>query len=283
MNKEPNDVLHQHSRRLEEEVAARSVELTRLNADLERRVTECTAQLAAANKELDAFSYSVAHDLRGPLSAIDGFSGLLEKELGRMVAAGGDVLRAPHHVSRIRASVKNMSELIEALLMLSRLSRVKVERLEVSISQEAQLLADALRSSEPQRNAMFDIEPGMLALCDVKLLRQVLANLLGNAWKFSSSKPQTRISFRCQPHASGAPVYSIQDNGVGFDMAQSELLFCAFQRLHSDAQFAGSGIGLATVHRIISRHGGRIWAESVVGQGTTFSFTLEEDAASTSA
>ena len=167
--------------------------------------------------------------------------------------------------------------------MLSRLSRVKVERLEVSISQEAQLLADALRSSEPQRNAMFDIEPGMLALCDAKLLRQVLANLLGNAWKFSSPKPQTRISFRCQPHASCATVYSIQDNGVGFDMAQSELLFCAFQRLHSDAQFAGSGIGLATVHRIISRHGGRIWTESVVGQGTTFSFTLEEDAASTSA
>jgi PAS domain S-box-containing protein len=245
-------------------------EILRLNTSLEERVQQRTAQLQAANKELEAFSYSVSHDLRTPLSSIDGFSGLLSKAL----AAGAPSERSTHYLARIRAGVVQMGELIDALLALARLSRTSLRWAPVDLSALAQKILDGCREREPQRQVVLDIEPALLVQGDPQLLQQLLDNLLGNAWKFSGKQAQAHISFSRESGADGEAVYAVQDNGAGFEMAYAEKLFGPFQRLHTAAEFAGTGIGLATVQRIVARHGGRVWAKSVPNHGATFYFTL---------
>lgn len=245
-------------------------EVMRLNASLEERVQKRTAQLQASNEELQAFSYSVSHDLRTPLSSIAGFSGLLGKEIG----AGEAGERARHYLARIGAGVVQMSELIDALLKLAQLSRTSLHWDSVDLSTMAQTILNGYQEREPGRVAQLDIQPGLVAQGDPQLLRQVVENLLGNAWKFCRQQTPTRIAFRRESGPDGEAVYAVQDNGAGFDMAYSDKLFGAFQRLHTMAEFTGSGIGLATVQRIIARHGGRVWGESSPGHGATFRFTL---------
>ncbi|MFN3569023.1 MAG: ATP-binding protein [Polaromonas sp.] len=248
-------------------------EVLRLNAELEERVRQRTAQLESANRELEAFSYSVSHDLRTPLSAIDGFSGLLARDIG-----AGDLPspRGKHYLNRIRAGIAQMGELIDALLSLAQVSRTSLRMDSVNLSVLADRLVGSYRERDPGRHVEVEIEPEMWVQGDARLLQQVLDNLLGNAWKFSSRQPKARISFRRAPVADeGAPaVYVVRDNGAGFDMAYAEKLFGAFQRLHTVTEFEGTGIGLATVQRIVMRHGGRVWGESAPGQGAAFYFSL---------
>ncbi len=246
-------------------------EILRLNAELEERVRQRTAQLEAANQELEAFSYSVSHDLRTPLSAIDGFSGLLDKEIS---AGGMTSARGQHYLTRIRAGVGQMGELINALLSLAQVSKTSLRWDSVNLSALAQEVLNGYQERTPGRSVLLQVAPDMRVQGDARLLRQLLDNLLGNAWKFSAGQPQTRISFGREPGSEGQDVYVVRDNGAGFDMAYSEKLFGAFQRLHTVAEFEGTGIGLATVHRIVTRHGGKVWAESAPGQGATFYFTL---------
>lgn len=246
-------------------------EILRLNAELEERVRQRTAQLEAANQELEAFSYSVSHDLRTPLSAIDGFSGLLAKDIS---AGGMTSARGQHYLNRIRAGVGQMGELINALLSLAQVSRTSLRWDSVNLSALAQEVLNGYREREPGRPVQWQLAPDLQVQGDARLLRQVLDNLLGNAWKFSAGQPQTQISFGRETGSEGQDVYVVRDNGAGFDMAYSEKLFGAFQRLHTVAEFEGTGIGLATVHRIVTRHGGQVWAESAPGQGARFYFTL---------
>lgn len=245
-------------------------EILQLNASLEERVQQRTAQLEFANKQLEAFSYSVSHDLRTPLSAIDGFSNLLVREID----GGMPGERGKHYLARIRAGVVQMGELIDALLSLAQVSRTSLRWDTVDLSGMALRILDGYREAEPTRSVLADIEPGLTAHGDSRLLQQVLDNLLGNAWKFSSQQPQALISFRREIDEENGVVYVVQDNGAGFDMAYSERLFGAFQRLHTVSEFSGTGIGLATVHRIVTRHGGRVWATSAPGHGAAFYFTL---------
>jgi signal transduction histidine kinase/DNA-binding response OmpR family regulator len=249
-------------------------EISRLNVELEERVLLRTAQLLVANQELEAFSYSASHDLRTPLSAIDGYSSLLAKELSNATISE----RSKHYLTRIRAGVVQMGELIDALLSLAQLSRTSLRRDSVDLSAMAQNVLHGLRERQPERRAHFDVQQGLTVHGDAHLLQRVIDNLLGNAWKFSAAQPQTHISLTRESESSGQDVYVVRDKGAGFDMAYADRLFGAFQRLHSDEQFAGTGIGLATVHRIITRHGGRIWADSSPGQGAAFYFTLGTDA-----
>ena len=241
-----------------------------LNASLEERVRQRTAQLQSANQELEAFSYSVSHDLRSPLSSIDGFSDLLAEEMGTSAASE----RGKHYLARIRAGVVQMGELIDALLSLAQISRTSLRWESVDLSAMAETVLNGYREREPKRLAQLDIQPGVAVQGDPGLLLQVLDNLLGNAWKFSGQQAQTHIIFRRESGPEGVAVYTVRDHGAGFDMAYSERLFGAFQRLHAVTEFAGTGIGLATVHKIITRHGGRVWAASAPGQGATFYFTL---------
>ncbi len=245
-------------------------EVLRLNASLEDRVQQRTAQLEFANKQLEAFSYSVSHDLRTPLSAVDGFSNLLARDMDNAAATE----RSRHYLARIRAGVAQMGELIDALLSLAQVSRTSLRWDQVDLSAMADTIFAALREREPERDVLLDIQPGLRAKGDARLLQQVLANLLGNAWKFSGKQPQTLISFRRESSSDAEDMYAVQDNGAGFDMSYSDKLFGAFQRLHTVSEFSGTGVGLATVHRIITRHGGRVWATSEPGYGATFYFTL---------
>ncbi len=244
-------------------------DLQLLNAELEKRVRQRTNQLQLANQELEAFSYSASHDLRTPLSAINGYSSLLAKDIG-----AGASERSKHYLSRIRAGVTQMGELIDALLSLAQVSRSHIVWEAVDLSAMAGAVLGGRCEREPNRPVAISITPGLQVTGDRRLLQQVMDNLLGNAWKFSSQAAQTIISFGCTTSGGGETVYTVQDNGAGFDMAYSDKLFGAFQRLHTAAEFAGTGIGLATVHRIITRHGGRVWADSVPGQGACFHFTL---------
>lgn len=248
-------------------------EVLRLNAELEERVRQRTAQLEAANRELEAFSYSVSHDLRTPLSAIDGFSGLLARDIASGELPGA---RGKHYLNRIRAGVTQMGELIDALLALAQVSRTSLRMESVNLSAVADRLVAGYREREPGRLVEVEIEADMWVQGDARLLQQVLDNLLGNAWKFSSREPQARISFGRAPDAGEGleAVYVVRDNGAGFDMAYAEKLFGAFQRLHTLSEFEGTGIGLATVQRIVMRHGGRVWGESAPGQGAAFYFSL---------
>jgi signal transduction histidine kinase len=237
-------------------------------AELERRVAERTAELAAINSELEAFAYSVSHDLRAPLRGIDGFSqALLEDYADKLDAVGQDYLR------RVQAASQHMGQLIDDLLKLSRVTRAEAYHEPVELSALAQMVATDLQQQEPERQVEFVIAEGLIAKGDARLLRVVLENLLGNAWKFTAKNPRARIEFGSARN-NGNLAYFVRDDGVGFNMAYANKLFGAFQRLHSATEFEGTGIGLASVQRIIHRHGGRVWAEGEVEKGATFYFTL---------
>jgi PAS domain S-box-containing protein len=237
-------------------------------AELEKRVTERTTELTAVNRELEAFAYSVSHDLRAPLRAIDGFSqALLEDYLPLLDTQGQDYLR------RVQAASQRMGQLINDLLKLSRLTRGEMNFEIVDLSKMAQELANDYLKQNPQRQVLFLIAPSMQVKGDARLLHVALENLLGNAWKFTARQPEARIEFGCQ-EIDGVLTYFVKGNGAGFDMAYADKLFGAFQRLHPSHEFEGSGIGLVTVQRIIHRHGGHIWAEGQVGSGAVFYFTL---------
>ncbi len=226
------------------------------------------AQLEAANAELDAFAYSVSHDLRAPLRGIDGFSqALLEDYQARLDDTGRGYLR------RVRAGTQRMAQLIDDLLGLSRVTRADFRRERVDLSALAETVAAELKRTAPRREVEFVITPGISVDGDMRLLQVVLENLVGNAWKYTGKCARARIEFGVS-RQDGKVSYYVRDNGAGFDMAYANKLFGAFQRLHSSGEFEGTGIGLATVQRIVHRHGGRVWAEGAVGQGATFYFTL---------
>jgi signal transduction histidine kinase len=241
-----------------------------LSVELEQRVQKRTDQLEGANKELESFAYSVSHDLRAPLRGIDGFSQvLLEDYEEKLDEEGKDYL------GRIRSGTQRMGHLIDDLLRLSRLTRSEMRHEPVNLSTLAENVSVALRESGSERKVTFDITPNLKAHGDRYLLGVAIENLFSNAWKFSSGHDQARIEFGVEK-LEGKNAYFIRDDGVGFDMAYADKLFGAFQRLHGTTEFPGSGIGLATVQRIIHRHGGQIWAESKVGEGATFYFTLSQ-------
>lgn len=245
-----------------------AMENVRTQAELEQRVVERTAQLEAVNRELEAFSYSVSHDLRAPLRAISGFSEILEAELG--AEATPPVRRC---LDRVREGVRHMSELIEDLMGLAKLTRRPFVRASVDLAEVARQIAARLQATQPNRTLRFDIPPSLPAECDAGLTAIVLENLIGNAWKYTAKTTHAQIALAMETGADGKPVYSVRDNGVGFDPRHADKLFTPFQRLHSAADFPGTGIGLATVQRAINRHGGRIWATAKPGEGATFYFT----------
>jgi PAS domain S-box-containing protein len=246
-------------------------EIGELNSGLERRVLERTTQLETANKELESFSYSVSHDLRAPLRSIDGFSQiLLEDYADKLDAAGQDALK------RVRAAAQRMAQLIDDMLKLSRVTRSEMHLETVSLSVMVHAVLDELQRTQPERQVDCAIAEGIVAKGDTQLLRAVLENLLGNAWKFTGKQGYARIEFG-KTQCEGETIYFVRDNGAGFDMAFVNKLFGAFQRLHPVEEFPGTGIGLATVQRIIHRHGGRVWAEGALAQGATFYFTLPEE------
>ena len=274
-------------RTLQEELAETNRGLVALTLELEQRVDERTEELRSAhrtmeennaelrqltsdlqtsNHDLEAFSYSVSHDLRTPLQSVLGFSELLGERCEVQLDTQGK-----QYLERLRSGCYRMVDLIEDLLMLSHISRREMHQEAVDLSLLAKTIASTLAMTQPRRRVTFDIAEELITMGDTGLLRLVLENLLGNAWKFTGKKRRARIAFGC---AEDPPVYFVRDNGAGFDMADADKLFSAFQRLHTGNEYAGTGIGLATVQRVISRHRGRIWAEAAVGQGATFYFTL---------
>jgi PAS domain S-box-containing protein len=244
--------------------------LASLNRDLEGRVRDRTTQLEAANRELESFCYSVSHDLRAPLRHLKGFARILAEDCGAFLEASGR-----HHLERLLRSAQQMEDLIEALLTLSRIGRADIQATAVDLSEMANEILDELRRSQPERAVDAAIAPGIVARGDRRLLRVVLENLLGNAWKYTGQHPRARIEFDVREQ-DASPVYFVRDDGAGFDMAYADRLFAPFQRLHPRERFEGTGIGLATVQRIVHRHGGRIWPEASVEGGATFHFTLPQ-------
>ncbi len=242
--------------------------LDKTNAQLEQRVNERTAQLQATNKELDAFAYSVSHDLRAPLRSLEGFShALMDDYADKLDDTGRGYLK------RIQAGSVRMAELIDALLKLSRISRSDLAMIPVKIGAMAAEIAKELQEADPGRDVEFRINAGLTAIADGAMIKSVMENLLGNAWKFTSKTGKALIEFSVTGD-NGRQVFFVRDNGVGFNMEYVSRLFGAFQRLHRHDEFEGTGIGLATVQRIITLHGGRIWAEGAEGKGAAFYFTL---------
>ena len=262
-----NDMLSEIERRTAELEESKR-KLDALNETLERRVRERTAQLEETNRHLEAFSYSVSHDLRAPLRAIDGFGQALVEDFGEHVNEG---MRA--YLARMRAATLRMAQLIEDLLKLARISRTTLAWQDVDLSALArQALAD-LAQAEPSRSVHAQVWDGVHAFADPRLMRIALENLLGNSWKFTSRTPSAQIEFGVLRDGDTS-TYFVRDNGAGFDMQHAEKLFDAFQRLHGVDEFPGTGVGLATVDRIVHRHGGRIWAHAQPGKGATFYFTV---------
>ena len=254
------------------QLAERSMaEVQLLNEELEHRVHLRTKELEATNSELEAFSYSVSHDLRAPLRSVDGFSVALAEDYGDAIPADGK-----HYLARIRAGVQRMGQLIDALLQLSRITRAELAMEQVDLSQVAEESAAELQQLHPGRALHFEIQAGLVARGDPKLLRVVFDNMFGNAVKFTANREDARIEFGLvsSDDLGGTKTYYIRDNGAGFDQQYAGKLFNAFQRLHGEKDFSGSGIGLATVSRVIRRHQGTLRAEGVVGGGATFWFTL---------
>jgi len=235
----------------------------------QEELTEHTIALEAANKELEAFSYSVSHDLRSPLRSIDGFSlALLEDYAEQLDETGQDYL------TRVRAASQRMATLIDDLLQLSKLTRKEMQREKVDLSALAKSVTEDLKRNQPDRHTKFIIGENLTAIGDEKLLHVMLENLIGNSWKFTGKKEDPTIEFN-STNNNGKSVYYVKDNGAGFDMEYADKLFGAFQRLHTTNEFEGTGIGLANVQRIINRHGGKVWAEGTIDQGATFYFTLQ--------
>lgn len=243
-------------------------QLALLNQELEQRIRERTGLLEAANRELESFTYSVSHDLRGPLRAIDGFSRILVESCGTNLKEE-DTLR----LGRIRENAQRMGQLIDDLLRLSRLSRSELNPSMVDLKEVARTIEKELREAEPERSVEFVVSSGGEVQADAGLMRILMENLLRNAWKFTSKHPTARIEFGSFEH-EGETVHYVKDDGAGFDMSYAHKLFGVFQRLHHQEEFSGTGIGLATAQRIVHRHGGRIWAEGALEKGATFFFTL---------
>ena len=242
----------------------------RINAELERRVVERTAQLESSNKELESFSYSVSHDLRAPLRSLDGFSAVLLEDYGdKLDAEGKDAL------GRIRAGSQRMGRLIDDMLRLSQVTRAGLTFTQVDLSAIAREIADAIDREQSGKRVEWAIEPGLSVRADLALMRIAMQNLLQNAWKFAGKSEQPVIRVGAQKRGAQT-IHFVADNGVGFDMEHADNLFGAFQRLHHTADFPGTGIGLAIVQRIIRRHGGEIWAEAKAGEGATFFFSVKE-------
>ena len=255
-----SELLRRQSQLLaESEQAARTLADTR---------AELVLDLEHKNRELESFSYAVSHDLRAPLRRIDSFSRAVLESQGEKLDEAGR-----RYLERVREASQHMSELIDDVLYLSRVTRADLREHEVDLSALANLMLARLQESEPTRNVETKVRPGVLVTGDGQLLRIAMENLVENAWKFTGKQPEARIEFGVT-NASGEPTYFIRDNGAGFDMTYADRLFGPFQRLHPQGEFPGSGIGLATVQRIIHRHGGRVWAEGLLGQGATFQFTL---------
>ncbi len=251
--------------------------IQKLNEELEQRVRQRTSQLENANKELEAFSYSVSHDLRAPLRHIDGFSLALAEDYQDQLDPD-----AKSYLERIRNACSLMGRLIDDILMLSRIGRRELRRTTVDVTMMAREIADDLTQGEPERHVIFTIAPDLFVRADQRLLHIVLDNLMRNAWKFSRIRNRAEIEINCVDPVSaeklghkGKTVFFVKDNGTGFDMAYADKLFGAFQRLHGKDEFEGTGIGLATVQRIVNRHGGTIWAESEIDKGATFYIIIE--------
>jgi two-component system NtrC family sensor kinase len=262
------------NRRIREELLHKEIEAmeARAAAVLSETRAALVDELERKNRELEAFSYSVSHDLRAPLRGIDAFSqAFLEDYADRLDEKGADYLR------RVRAGAQRMGELIDDLLELSRVGRTELRRDQADLSAIAESITADLAGKEPTRHVEVEIQPGLKAHVDSRLIRAALENLFGNAWKFTAHVPKARIEFDAYER-DGMTVFFVRDNGSGFDMKYVEKLFNPFQRLHSEAEFPGTGIGLATVNRIIERHGGRVWAEGIVGEGATISFTFSRQA-----
>ena len=276
-----NEELRHESLQLEQanrQIRQQSEYLEILNLDLEARVLKRTEQLQESVRELEAFSQAIAHDLRGPLTSIGGFCGFLGKP-----SAGSLNDRGHHYLGKIKDSSKKMAELIEALLSLTHLSRIDLQHAQVNLSDLAQEALDDCHTRDPRRAVRTCVQAEMQCTGDVRLLRQVMMNLIRNAWKFSARQVDAAIEVGMKPGLQAHPVFFVRDNGAGFDMVHADKLFNSFQRLHSSSEFEGTGIGLATVRRIILRHEGQIWAESAPEKGASFFFTLWEPAASAQA
>jgi signal transduction histidine kinase len=257
--------------RLQQENVDRKIaeaQVRKLNDELERRVEERTAELSAVNGELESFSYSVSHDLRTPLRSINALGSLLMAEHGDHLNAEGQ-----DYIRRLRAATERMGNLIDALLDLSRVTRAPLNTVKLDLSKIAAEIVFELQSRDPDRTVTTSITPGLRAVGDPRLVRSVLENLIGNAWKYSKNVSAAQIEFGMEDERT----FFVRDNGAGFEMSYADKLFLPFSRLHAESEFKGAGIGLATVKRIVERHGGEIWAQASPMTGATFYFTLSRE------
>jgi signal transduction histidine kinase len=266
-------LIEQHETLITQQLALEEAETEtrQLNIELEKRVDERTRQLAALNRELEAFSHSVAHDLRAPLRHMNGFGQILFDDYNDQLPEDAKPL-----LKHIQEASQRMTQMVDALLELSKVARRDPQISQIAISNVAKAILDDLHAREPSRHVEMSIQPDLSIQADPRLLQIMLENLFSNAWKFTTRQPSAKIEFGCLPESENGNVFFIRDNGAGFDKTIADRLFIPFQRLHTDSDFSGTGIGLATVYRIVQRHAGQIWAESEVGQGATLYFCLPE-------